>query len=371
MDATARGTREGTPFTGSYRRSARTIAFLALLTAVLSLTGCRWWPRQQQAEIPVYSETSSKQELIRALNANIEPLAAWRCTNARVIPRGGILGLVALTAHVAVERPRNFRMRVGAMGKSMADLGSNDERFWFWFDGNPDRRTFTVRHEDTEYAQRRLQIPFEPDWLLEVLGVVPLDPDEFQMIDEGGDRGTVSLVSERMTAGGRIVRRVILVDARHRVIIGHALFDGSQNSRGLIAKATLSNYRQDHETGLVLPARIDLDWPQAELSLTMILNQVDVNPTHLPEQMWAMPEIPNYPLYEIAAAGTNPGGTSRTALPFHAGSDFASGSEPNDGTAAVSDQVFPATWPPANGVMPHPSSHALQTGHSPFDREVR
>jgi hypothetical protein len=127
-----------------------------------------------------------------------------------------------------------------------------------------------------------------------------------------------------MTAGGRIVRRVVLVDTRHRVIIGHALFDGSPHSRGLIAKAKLSEYRQDPETGLVLPSRIDLDWPQAELSLTMILNQIEVNPAHLPEQIWAMPHIPNYPLYEIAAPAMNHGSASHAALPFHAGQPAAS-----------------------------------------------
>jgi hypothetical protein len=179
---------------------------------------------RQQSEIPVYTNMLTKDELVRSLNANIESVSAWRCTDASVKARGGMMGALGLNANLAVERPRNFRMLVKLMGRNVADLGSNDERFWFWFDGHPQHRTFTARHEDTEYAQRVLQIPFEPDWLMEALGVVPLNPDEFEMVGDGAN-GAVSLVSERTTSSGRIVRRVVLVDTRHRVITAHALYD--------------------------------------------------------------------------------------------------------------------------------------------------
>lgn len=299
-------------------RSARVarVAFAgAAIVASLGLAGCRWWPLRQQSGIPVYTESLTKEGLVASLNRNIEPIAAWRCTDARV-KTPGIMG-VEVGAHIAVERPRNFRMKATALGKGVADLGSNDERFWFWFDGHPDRRTFTARHEDTEYAQRVLQIPFEPDWLLEVLGVVPLNPDDFEMIGDAQDTGTVSLVSERKTAGGRIVRRVVLVDTRHRVITAHALFDATNAARPM-AKATLTNHRRDPQTGLVLPYRIDLDWPQAKLSMTLTLNHVEINPQNLPEPMWAMPAITGYPAYEIASPVPDQFRAEQTAMPFHA-----------------------------------------------------
>jgi hypothetical protein len=220
-------------------------------------------------------------------------------------------------------------MLVKLMTKNMADLGSNDERFWFWFDGHPQHRTFTARHANAEYAQRVLQIPFEPDWLLEALGVVPLNPDEFEMVGDGSN-GTVSLVSERMTSSGRIVRRVVLVDARHRLITAHALYDGSSPTQGWIAKATLSNHWRDPQSGLVLPRQIDLEWPQQDLFLTMTMNHIEVNP-QFPSLTFALQEIPGYPAYEIAGPPNAQTLQSQAGVPFHASSADAGAAYVSDG----------------------------------------
>ena len=328
------------------RRTTRLHLACFLTVAMASLCGCRWWPMRQESEIPAYTEMLSKDELVRSLNANIEPLESWRCTDATVKTGGGMMGVLGLNAHIAVERPRNFRMLVKLMTKNMADLGSNDERFWFWFDG-PQKHTFTARHANAEYAQRVLQIPFEPDWLLEALGVVPLNPDEFVMIGDGSD-GTVSLVSERTTSSGRIVRRVVLVDARRRLITAHALYDGSSPAQGWIAKATLSEHWRDPASGLVLPRRIDLEWPQHDLFLTMTMNHIEVNP-QFPGPTFALPDIPNYPAYEIAGPAVPQTLQSQAGVPFHA-------SFPDAGAAYVSDG---GEWP---GYAPRP---ALNAG-SPF-----
>ena len=37
------------------------------------------------------------------------------------------------TAVLAVERPRNFKLELSHSMSTIADIGSNDERFWFWF----------------------------------------------------------------------------------------------------------------------------------------------------------------------------------------------------------------------------------------------
>ena len=332
------------------RRAARLPLAGLLMIAVVALPGCRWWPMRQESEIPAYTEMLSKDELVRSLNANIEPLESWRCTDATVKTRGGMMDVLGLKAHIAVERPRNFRMLVKLMTKNMADLGSNDERFWFWFDGHPQRRTFTAQHANAEYAQRVLQIPFEPDWLLEALGVVPLNPDEFQMVGDGSN-GTVSLVSERMTSSGRIVRRVVLVDARRRLITAHALYDGSSPTQGWIARATLSNHWRDPASGLVLPRQIDLEWPQHDLFLTITMNHIEVNP-QFPGPTFALPDNPDYPAYEIAGPPQPHGLEGQAGAPFHASSADAGSAYVSDGDA----QPGYAPRPAGNAESPFPQA---------------
>ena len=45
---------------------------------------------------------------------------------------------------LAVERPRNFKLvlSVGPMGSEVADIGSNDQEFWFWTKNSPEKAVY-------------------------------------------------------------------------------------------------------------------------------------------------------------------------------------------------------------------------------------
>ena len=79
---------------------------------------------------PALPENAGVEEVVQRVNANIEHLQAWRRRDLRISGRSLP---VHLTGHIAVERPRNFRLTAGALGMTdEADFGSNADWFWFW-----------------------------------------------------------------------------------------------------------------------------------------------------------------------------------------------------------------------------------------------
>jgi hypothetical protein len=68
----------------------------------------------------------------------------------------------------------------------------------------------------------------------------------------------------------------------------------------LIARAVLSDYRRDDATQVRLPSRIALDWPAAQLGMTMTLSQIEVNPGRIPSQIWQVPNIAGYSVFDMA-----------------------------------------------------------------------
>jgi hypothetical protein len=48
-----------------------------------------------------------------------------------------------------------------------------------------------------------------------------------------------------------------------------------------------------------MPHVIELDWPQHQMAMTMQLANIEVNPSHLPDQTWQLPEIPGSPTFDM------------------------------------------------------------------------
>ena len=71
----------------------------------------------------------------------------------------------------------------------------------------------------------------------------------------------------------------------------------------MIAKATLSRHFLDPETRLILPRQISIDWPAAEqvLALSLEFTSVDFNSPAQSVAMWTVPNVPDYPAFDIGA----------------------------------------------------------------------
>lgn len=274
----------------------------AFLVGVLSLpnTGCRldkfFAP---DTGIEPIAPQMSQTALIDHLNQNIHNLHSWSCREATISARPSRIvpiKLPLLDAHIAVERDRNFRLRASSPMGDEADFGSNSERFWFWMRRNQPPHVFTARHEDMPAVGQRLQIPFEPAWIMEALGVVPLDPNSITVQQDGRQPNTVRLISQQISPAGEQVRKEIVVDTKWGVILAHRLYDASGQR---IAEARLSKHIKQ-PSGIIMPHVIDLDWPQQQMAMTIELKNIEVNPSHLPAQTWQLPqEIPGSPVFDM------------------------------------------------------------------------
>jgi len=264
---------------------------LLIVAAVLPLAGCRalcdqvrWCPYcPPECQL---SEDSTPKQVIAFLNANADRVYSWRSTSASIRARaeGGLP--VTLSANIAVARPRQFRLRATLLGANEVDLGSNAERFWFWIRRSQQPHVITVGHDDLSRVHKQLSLPFEPDWLIEALGVSPLAEGEWSVASSRPGQHRLTLVAERRSPRGGLVRRRLVVDTCLGVVIEQSLFDETAR---LIAVAKLSDHRPDAETGIVVPRRIELEWPEAELALVIRMKEVEINPSPIPASTWEVP----------------------------------------------------------------------------------
>jgi hypothetical protein len=308
------------------------------------------WPVPQKCVLP---PNMTKQELIRHLNHNVSRVHSWQSTDVEIGTAGVLFKMDAV---IAVQQPRNFRLRAAfAATGNEADLGSNRDRFWFWMRRSPDKYVLTSSHEQAGEVQQMMKFPFRPDWLMETLGVIPLDESEFSMELPSDPAGVVRLVANRVSKSGETVRRVILVDTCRGYIIAHELYDARDR---LIARATLNDYQLDANSGASLPHEIHLDWPLARLALTMKIGEIDVNPTAIPEQTWQIPNIRGYPILDL-------GKITRAAQPVGRARVRAVGIQ----DATATEPVEQPPWDETPAVEPvqnvRPSGLPRQTAEAP------
>jgi outer membrane murein-binding lipoprotein Lpp len=281
----------------------------AVAVAALLIAGCvggRHWNPFVEATAPVLPPEATCDQVVAHLNANIERCTSWRSTAVSVKSNGMPLSASAM---MAVESPRRFRMLVSAMNLDLADLGSNDERMWFWMrpPANEPPYVLTCRHEEFAAAQQRLAelqgmpLPFRPDWLMDVLGVMPIDPATVELHQDPGDAGQLLLVSNDVAADGTPVRRVMTIDAKRGVIVGHTLWSVSDSGARLIAQAKLSDHRRDERSGVTLPHRIELLYPSAQAEMTLTIKRIEVNPPGLAANTWQPGAAKSYPWHDLAS----------------------------------------------------------------------
>ena len=267
-------------------------------------TGCRhfpvFWPRKPEPVPCTFDPGATKQEIVAHVNrfiapeGELPPLTAWRTTQMKV----SMTGTPPLGGSIDVQAPTRLRIRaeVPITNFEMADFGSNGQDVWIWGKGAPS--VIAVSHEDLPHALQQMQIPFEPEWLMEVLGVVPINVEEYELIRPTSDASTVDLVTRRESPTGEQIVRVVRIDMCHGHIVQHRVqrLDGE-----LIASATLGEYKLDATNRYMLPHLVHLEWPVTKTSLTLQLGTIHANPTPLAETAWAIPHKNGCPIQRLTA----------------------------------------------------------------------
>ncbi|MEZ6064332.1 MAG: hypothetical protein R3B90_01170 [Planctomycetaceae bacterium] len=279
----------------------RTMLLIAALCGALAPCGCstRNWLPIRPGPMAVGPDATQEQ-VVALVNRNITGnegqggLMGWRAMNAKFhmspLPMG-------IPGQVVVEAPQNFRIRVSHPigGGDELDVGSNTDQFWLWQKNDAVPYLLTARHEDMPIAMQSFRIPFQPDWVMEVFGVIPIDGSKYRL-DQDPRNGYVDLVADTHSTAGVPVRKIVRIDRRRGWINEHII----QSPTGdLIASAQLQDYEATPQSGILLPKTIRINWPEHDLELTVRLGEVLINPPQLPEMAWQIPRKDGYRVLDM------------------------------------------------------------------------
>ena len=306
---------------GLFHSSTR-IVIVALL-CIITLPGCAGMKGfgnrhtiDTMASVPKprWADDPQVEEVVDHLNRNVDKLQAWRANSVKIRAKVDNI-YVPLKGTLAVERGRHLRLVVDSLVGNEVDIGSNDERFWIWAKRMPPPQYVFCRHEQMDDVRQSMGIPFEPEWLMQALGVAPLSAVGMKLEIEPTAR-QARLVQQITSAHGKPLRKVILVDLPRGVILEHSVYDYHGQR---VAVAKLEDHQHDKASGVVLPRRVKLDCPQSDLSLVMNLGPVEINPRGIPSQIWDMPKLSGYQMVDLGAT-IRPG----TRIAAGLGPDFKS-----------------------------------------------
>ena len=277
------------PNGSAYSRRAMLLGVAGLLAG----SGCAWHKKNI-----VFHEDVPWSQLTEHLNQNIRHTTAWRCTSAKITPHGPLALTASLSANLAVEAPKNFRLMANSPVGNEVDIGSNDEHFWFWIRRDDPPGLYMCEHSQVQAAQHRMPLPFEPDWLIDTLGVIPLDEQELEWEDHQTNPKMAFFRRRRLSPQGEPVELVTLVDKRQGLMLEHSLVD---QNRKMIARAVMQEHETDAKTGVVLPHTIELSWPRQGMGMSLRMGAIVVNPANLTADNFSMPAPKNCPVYDLGS----------------------------------------------------------------------
>ena len=243
---------------------------------------------------PVLQPGASLPQVIDAVNNNSRKIQSFSTHQASLSGPG--IPVTLRSTNIVFERPKRLRIQAGTAISSELDIGSNDQLFWFWVRRNEPPALLFCRHDQFASCEASRVIPMEPNWLIEAFGIAEFSPTEQHQGPIRRSDGRLEIHTIRQTPCGPASKKTV-VDATTAQIYEQHLYD----YRGrVVASAVVREHRMDPLTGIVLPKVVDLQCPQAEISMSVNLGNVEINqPTNNPE-LWSMPTVAGWPAVNLA-----------------------------------------------------------------------
>lgn len=270
-------------------RTAGTLV-AALGLALVAGSGCRSFdggrlrrgaaPPVADAEMPsdqeivdrvaqAHAERARQVESLKVSELTVD-VETYQQANGR--SRSPILFTARIDGFMLLERPRNLRINLkhAMMFSPLADFGSNAEEFWFSNDRSREMIEGTYA-ETTDYADPLLA-SIRPDWVFEVLGLMPIAP---QARIEADDDPETILLTERRGA----LRKETVISVLQQRVVEHRLYDGDGNliARARLGKPRLVALETPTPTQIPLPEEVQFTIPQVA-SLTLEVKKASANP---------------------------------------------------------------------------------------------
>lgn len=253
----------------------RQITIVLGVGALLFVSGC---PPFQKKSTPdfraqVSPSTPTAPELVASLNDNAHKVQSVGVRYLDIDCAQGAQS-VGLRGWMYCQKPKSFRMTAELAGNSEVDMGSNDQEFWYWIRRNEPPFLFHCSHEEFAKGRVNLQVPFQPEWIMEALGMAEYDPTKsYQVV---ANKNTIELIEPATLPQGQHVSKVTVFTRSQNglQVTGHILKD-SQNKE--ICTATIIRSQQDPATGATLPKVVELKWEAEHLKMKMQMQNATVN----------------------------------------------------------------------------------------------
>jgi hypothetical protein len=288
---------------------------LLLVAGALAIggAGCQFMRQYTQQPLPrVLPPSPTLEQVVAVVNRNNSQIQSVTANRASI----SVTGYPSLTASMAFLRPRQFRLRANSLAGIEVDLGSNNELFWFWVKRSQPPAIYYCRHDQFDASRARQMMPFEPQWLIEALGVMEFDPAlPHQLTSLPNDRLRIDTV--RNTPQGPTTQ-VAILDGSQGWVLEQYLYDTQGR---LTVRAIAGGHRRDPATALVMPASVQIDCPAARMSMRIDLGNVEIgtmpvrDATGDPSGLWTMPSIPGVPVVDIGAPNFQLPATATTRRP--------------------------------------------------------
>jgi hypothetical protein len=285
-------------------RPLQVIAALLLLTPAV---GCELLknvgnhrPPKNSAPVPKVSA----EQLVDYLNVQASRLHSITYQQATVTARQGLISMPSLRGDLAASQPQNFRLRgQGGVVNAKIDLGSNTDQFWLFVDAPAVRPTFVfASHEDFQHNRAKLptDIPFEPDWIMQALGMTTFPRDaKYDPVKLDEKARTYTLSWPATTPNGVPIRKEIVFatdDAdssrdqpqvkRHviRDVKNRVICSADVKSAKTVAVGG-SDPRSGQSFVVQYPTHIVLRWEDQRFEMDLELRGGQANPSLTPEQV--------------------------------------------------------------------------------------
>lgn len=238
---------------------------MALIVAAAAAGCASMRPKDSRPRPPVAAGDVALQQTLAYWNNNAQRIESLYCDHVDI--DGKSEGQIyTLNAKLAYQRPSRLRM-IGTSfgGKTEADLGSNEDEVWFWIArAKPPALYYCKR---TDLPNVRLATPFQPDWLIEAVGVTPVNPQQYRQVQFADAEYVGVVAKDQSPTGQNVTKRIVFRRATGR-IAAFELFDASDK---LMAVAHIDDYFDDAATGLFVPRDVELLWPDADTKLRVRL----------------------------------------------------------------------------------------------------
>jgi hypothetical protein len=280
------------------------------MAVALGLTGCRAVGTGSLSlhQRPGLSQTSfDLEEFVAEHNRNAEAIQSLEARPS-IFASMEKHRPVHVDGRIALERPRNFDLTLSSFGRNVGDIGSNDEKFWFWISNKDQPYIYWCGYDQLEASA--LPVTYQPDWIIEALGLKPITPEEAAAIrvGKGLEPATAVLTFPPVRGQGEPYVREMVVSNTDRRLQKLRIF--RQTPRSLIAEAVPSGYEAypgdaaaPARTTCYLPQKLKLDWKREQLVLDVTLNR-DVKVNQLARTrsaaMFTEPDLEGYTRKNLA-----------------------------------------------------------------------